>query len=62
MQPTNSGVDEFKERASELRRQLQESYNRGATSEATKFLIEEFEQLRKSYNEQLKALRKLVEL
>ena len=51
-----------KELALEMRRKLQEAYERGTTSEATKFLVEEFEQLRKAYNEQMKDLRKQIGL
>jgi dynactin complex subunit len=53
-----SSSGKSKELAAELRTKLQEAYERGTSSEATKFLISEFEQLRKAYSEQLKTLRK----
>jgi len=56
--PKNSASSEPKELAVQLYKKLQEAYDRGASTEATKFLIEEFTRLRKGYNEQLKALRK----
>jgi dynactin complex subunit len=58
----HSSSDKAKELAVELRKQLQEAYERGTSSEATRFLIAEFEQLRKAYYEQLRALRKQVGL
>jgi dynactin complex subunit len=54
----HSSSNKRKEIAVELRKKLQEAYERGTSSEATRFLIAEFDQLRKAYNEQLKALRK----
>jgi len=51
-----------KELARELRKKVQEAYERGATSEATKLLIEEFEHLRKAYDGQLRILRKYAGL
>ncbi len=51
-----------KQLAVDLQKNLQEAYERGTTSEATNFLIGEFERLRKAYNEQLRALRKQVRL
>jgi hypothetical protein len=47
-----------KERAVALRKKLQEAYERGATSEGTHFLVDQFVQLRKTYDQQLKALKK----
>lgn len=58
MPQKNSSADKSKELATTLRKKLQEAYERGTTSEATKFLVTEFERLRKTYNENLKALRK----
>ncbi len=58
MSQTNCSADKSKELATTLRKKLQEAYERGTTSEATKFLITEFERLRKTYNENLKGLRK----
>ena len=54
----SSSSDKPKELAVELRKKLQEAYEQGTSSEATKFLIGEFDQRRKTYNEQLKTLRK----
>lgn len=62
-EPTKySASNEPKEFADDLRKKLQGAYERGTTSEATKFLIAEFEQLRKAYYEQLRGLRKQVGL
>ncbi len=47
-----------KELALELRKRLHEAYQRGATSEVTNWLLEEFGRLRTAYDERLKALRK----
>lgn len=57
MPPKNSSASKSMQLATTLRKKLQEAYERGTTSEATKFLITEFERLRKTYNENLKALR-----
>ena len=51
-----------KELAVELGKKLREAYERGTSSEATRLLVDEFEQLHKAYNEKLKALRKQVGL
>ncbi len=58
MPQKNSSADKSRELATILRKKLQEAYERGTTSEATKYLITEFERLRKTYYENLKALRK----
>ena len=58
MPPKNSSPDKSRELATTLRKKLQEAYERGTTSEATKFLITEFERLRNTYNEKLKTLQK----
>ncbi len=58
MPQKNSPAEKSRELATNLRKKLQEAYERGTTSEATKFLIAEFERLRKTYNENVKALRK----
>ena len=58
MPQQNSSADKSRELATTLRKKLQEAYEQGTTSEATKFLTTEFERLRKTYNENLKALRK----
>lgn len=56
--PKTRDDEKSKQRAVELRRKLREAYERGATSEATRFLIEEFAELRKAYEKHIKALRK----
>jgi hypothetical protein len=60
--PGLSPSSDPKELAVQVQKKLQEAYDRGTISEATKFLIEEFTQLRKVYNDQLKVLRKQVGL
>lgn len=51
-----------KEPDPELRQKLQEAYERGATEEATRFLLDEFQKRREAYSQQLKALRREVGL
>ncbi len=58
MPEKNSSAEKSRELATTIRKKLQEAYERGTTSEATEFLITEFERLRRTYNENLKALRK----
>jgi len=59
---TTSSSDRFKQLADDLRKRLQEAYDRGASAEATKLLVQEFAQLRKKHDDRLRELRKQVGL
>ncbi len=54
----NALTDKAKERINALHRKLGEAYERGATSEVTQTLIDDFSQLRKAYEEHIRGLRK----
>jgi hypothetical protein len=48
--------------AEEIAKKLQDAYDRGASTEVTKFLRQEFARLQKEHDEQLKMLKKQVGL
>jgi hypothetical protein len=50
--------EKSKQLAADLRKKLQNAYDRGASAEATRLLVQEFSQLRRKYEERLNELKR----